>query len=69
MTIETAIQCAKDEAASFKTRVLVVESPKEKVEQGSMPYFPCRKDWFDGFGHDHRIVAEAYPNGKVWKAR
>jgi hypothetical protein len=69
MTLETAIRCAREEAAAAGVRVIVVESPREMVEQGSMRFFPCRKDWFEGFGQNHTVVAEAFPNGQAWRAK
>lgn len=65
MTLETAIQLASEEAQAFQVKVLVVQSPNPDA----MPFFPCRQDWHQGFGQDHQVKAEAYPNGKVWKAR
>jgi len=63
MTLETAIQCAREEATATGVRVIVVESPREKVEQGSMRFFPCRNDWLEGFGQGHTVVAEVFPSG------
>jgi hypothetical protein len=67
MTLATAIEEAKNEAESLHVTVLVVESPKG----ADWPYFPCRKDWMEGFGHSqgYRVVAEAYPNGRVWRGK
>jgi len=64
MTLQTAIQLAKEEAQAFKVKVLVVESTSPE----GIRFFPCRQDWFEGFGHAHEIKAEAYPNGTTWIA-
>ena len=61
MTLETAIQLAREEAQAFKVKVLVAESPNPD----GMRFFPCRQDWLEGFGHGHKVRAEAHPNGKV----
>jgi hypothetical protein len=68
MQLSTAIEEAKKEAESLHVTVLVVESSRGLNE---WPYFPCRKDWMEGYGHSqgYRVVAEAYPNGKVWRAK
>ena len=63
MTLETAIQLAAQEAQAFKVKVLVVESPHKE----GIRFFPCRQDWWEGFGHNHTLRAEAHPNGKVHK--
>jgi hypothetical protein len=68
MTLETAIQCAREEAVAIGISIHVVESPREKVEAGSMRFFPCRQDWLEGFGQGYTIVAEVFPNG-WWEAR
>ena len=65
MNIHQAIQCAHEESVGSCVKIFVVESPKEKVEQGSLKFFPCRQDWLEGFGQGYKIVAEAYPNGKI----
>lgn len=65
MTLETAIQLAKEEAQAFQVKILVVESPDPQA----MRFFPCRQDWLEGFGQGHKVKAEAYPNGKTWIPR
>lgn len=66
MTLKLAIEEAVKEAAAFHVTVKVVKSP---AGSSAMEYFPCRKEWLEGAGSEYVLVAEAAPNGKVYKIK
>ncbi|NBT58374.1 hypothetical protein EBT16_06280 [bacterium] len=61
MNLKTAINEARKEATSLHVTVKVVKAPAGST----FPYFPCRREWLEGAGQEYKLVAEAYPNGKV----
>jgi hypothetical protein len=63
MNLKTAINEAVKEATGLHVTVKVVKAPAGST----FPYFPCRKEWLETAGKEYKLVAEAYPNGKVAK--